>query len=275
MRFAVFIMILGMTLIPLGDTASKLLTTTQNAHPFFVAFARFVVGAVLIFPFLKKRDWSVFLHPLVWIRGVLLAAGIGSITISLTTTDLATAFGGLFFAPIVSFFSAILFLKENVTKQQTLLAILGFIGVLCVAQPGENFTQGNLFSLIAGTSYGLFLTASRAVSSFARPVPLIFSQLLIAAIIASPFAIPKSPTDLTSIWFLLAVSGVASMLGNLCLIAAYSHAPATKLAPLVYLQLFAALGLGWLVFHQLPNPFAILGLCVIIIAGIGTAFLKR
>jgi drug/metabolite transporter (DMT)-like permease len=67
---------------------------------------------------------------------------------------------------------------------------------------------------------------------------------------------------------------LCSMLGNLLLLYAYQLVPATRIAPLVYFQLVAAVGLGWLIFGDLPDVWTWAGLIVIITAGLASARLR-
>jgi drug/metabolite transporter (DMT)-like permease len=64
------------------------------------------------------------------------------------------------------------------------------------------------------------------------------------------------------------------MLGNLLLLYAYKHAPASRIAPLVYFQLVAAVGLGWLIFAELPDLWTWVGMAVILTAGLASARLR-
>ena len=69
-------------------------------------------------------------------------------------------------------------------------------------------------------------------------------------------------------------SAFCSMAGNLLLLYAYRIANATRLAPLVYFQLIAAVVLGWMIFGNLPDAFTWAGLAVIIGAGLASARLR-
>ncbi|MEO0358586.1 MAG: DMT family transporter, partial [Pseudomonadota bacterium] len=245
MNRAVLLMLIGMSLIPAGDSANKILTTELGVAPLFVSFSRFAIGAVCILPFVINGGWGVFRDPWIWVRGILIGMAISSITFALQTVDLATAFGGLFFAPIVSFVTAAIFLREPVTPIRAALMVAGFIGVIMVAQPGLNFTPGTGFALLAGTLYGLFLTVSRLTAPRHAALPQVFSQLLIAAVLVSPFGLANIPEFNVAVTAQMLMSALFSMTGNLLLIMAYATAPATRLAPLVYFQLIAALVLGW------------------------------
>ena len=50
---------------------------------------------------------------------------------------------------------------------------------------------------------------------------------------------------------------------------------AVKLAPMVYFQLVAAVGLGWMVFSDLPDLWTWTGLAVVLSAGLASAALRR
>jgi len=271
-------MLIGMMLIPTGDAASKLLSNNYGFHPYFIAWARFALGSMLILPFISKNNLKVFHNPLAWIRGVLIAVGITAITVALSLENLTSVFAVFFVGPIISYILAVVFLKETVSFQRSILLVLGFCGILIIARPGFGFTLGLGFALLAGTAYGIFLTLSRVAASQEGPKGLLVSQMIIAAFITTPMALLYWPTqnleNLETLG-LIAVSGAFSMLGNLFLILAYARAPASQLAPFVYFQLIGALFLGWAIFDTWPDDWSMLGLGLLIISGFGSAFLRR
>ncbi|MBL6850108.1 MAG: EamA family transporter, partial [Planktomarina temperata] len=118
-------------------------------------------------------------------------------------------------------------------------------------------------------------TLSRLAAGQEEPKALLFSQLLIAAVLCTPMALIYWPEQLFASPSMLAVSGGASMLGNIFLILAYGRAPATRMAPFVYFQLVGALLLGWGVFGTLPDIWGLAGLALLMISGFGSAFLRR
>jgi drug/metabolite transporter (DMT)-like permease len=272
---AIFFMLIGMALIPVGDAASKLLSNNHGFHPYFIAWARFAVGSVLVIPFISQNSLKVFRNPLAWIRGVLLAVGISAITVAVSLENLTSVFAVFFVGPIISYILAVVFLKETVNLQRSILLFLGFCGILIIARPGFGFTLGLGFALLAGTAYGIFLTLSRLAASQEDPKGLLISQMAIATVITTPMALLHWPIQNVETLGLITVSGASSMLGNLFLILAYARAPATRLAPFVYFQLIGALFLGWLIFDTWPDGWGMLGLGLLIISGFGSAFLRR
>ncbi|CUH12703.1 putative permease, DMT superfamily [Jannaschia seosinensis] len=273
---SVTLMFAAMSLIPLGDTAGKLLTGTHGLTPFFVAFSRFAVGAVLVVLILGGRVlWPLFRDWRVWLRAALIAAGIASIMTALRTEDIATVFGAFFVGPLVSYVLSIRFLGERVSRGQSVLLALGFCGVLLVVRPGFGMTPGLGFALLAGVFYGAFLTTSRWLSDIAPPRQLMLTQVVLGMVLLAPMGLMDVPAFDGPITGLLLLSGGASALGNLLLILAYRRTGATVLAPFVYFQLVSATLLGWTVFGTFPDPLALVGLALLVGAGIGTLALRR
>ena len=267
-------MFLAMSLIPAGDSAGKLLSGTYNTAPIFVAWSRFVVGAVLIWPFVPGSAWRLMYNWRIWIRAVVLAGGISCIQMALQIEDVATVFAAFFVGPLLSYVLAAIFLREPVTMLRSALVILGFVGVLIVVRPGMGGSLGVLWALAAGSCYGVFLTMSRWLGPLGTPLAMTFTQLIIAALVLLPFGLSTLPDFSGTILGLTTVSALCSMMGNLLLLYAYRLAPATRLAPLVYLQLIAAVGFGWAIFGDLPDIWTWAGLIVILTAGLASARLR-
>jgi drug/metabolite transporter (DMT)-like permease len=70
---------------------------------------------------------------------------------------------------------------------------------------------------------------------------------------------------------MMTLLGVLSALGHFLFTAAYREAPASLLAPVNYLHMFWAGGLGWLVFGHLPDGWSFAGMALIFAAGVGIA----
>lgn len=274
---ASILMFTAMSLIPMGDTVGKILVTEHGFNPFFLAWSRFGLGVLMVLTFLPRNqlDMRLFLDWRIWLRGLLITCGISSILTALQTEALPTVFGAFFVGPILSFFLSAWLLKEPITKAQTVLLLLGFGGVLMVVKPGFGMTSGIGFAVLAGTFYGSYLTASRWLATAAPPRALLFSHLAIGAVVLTLPGLAHIPAFTPQISALTLFSAFASMAGNLLLIMAYRMAPASTLAPFVYFQLIAATLLGWTVFGDWPDAFALMGLSILIITGIGSAALKR
>lgn len=274
---AALIMSVAMSLIPIGDAAGKLLVTEHGFYPFFLAWSRFGLGAIMVFSFMPRgqMDLRLFLDWRIWVRGLLITAGISSILTALQTEPLPTVFGAFFVGPILSFFLSAWLLKEPITKAQTALLLIGFGGVLLVVKPNTGISSGIGFALLAGTCYGCFLTANRWLANAAPPRALLLSHMLIGTVVLAIPGLTHIPNFTLEISMLTVLSAFASMAGNLLLVVAYRMAPASKLAPFVYFQLIVATLLGWAVFNDFPDTIALIGLAVLVASGIGSAVVRR
>ena len=267
------VMAVAMSLIPLGDSAAKLLIAEHGLSPYFVAWARFTLGAVLIAPFVigqgflaSVTDWRILL------RGLLITLTVAAILTALRTEPIANVFGAFFVGPILSYFLSARFLNERIGRAQTLLLFLGFAGVLLVVRPGFGMTSGLAYAVLSGCFYALYLTASRWIGHVAHPGRLLFVQVLVGAVVLLPFAdIPPTTGPVPA---LLVLSGVSSLLGNLLLILVYRRTEASILAPFVYFQLIAATAYGLLIFGDIPDILALLGLALLICSGFGSLLLR-
>lgn len=272
---AVILMFVAMSMIPAGDLCGKLLTGSGLATPAFVAWSRFSIGALLILPFVPRRAYALLRDWRLWLRAALLTGGIFSIQMALSTEPLANVFAAFFIGPVVSYVLSVLLLREPATMTRNALMAVGFIGVLLVVRPGFGGSLNLLWAVLAGCFYGAFLTSSRWLAGLGSALELSLTQLALSALLLLPLGLTSLPEFSASTAALTVGSAAFSMLGNLLLLYVYARVQAVKLAPMVYFQLVAAVGLGWVVFNQLPDAWTWAGLAVVLSAGLGSALLRR
>jgi drug/metabolite transporter (DMT)-like permease len=144
-----------------------------------------------------------------------------------------------------------------------------------VVDPRFGLSPGLGFALLAGCFYGAYLTASRWLTDAGRPRQILITQLLIGAVVLMPVGLYHWPEMSTEIAAYTTVSALGSALGNLLLIVALGMAPASRLAPFVYIQLVAATLWGLLIFAEIPQERALQGLALILASGLATLFLRE
>lgn len=266
--------ITAMFLIVGGDVAGTLMTR-EGVSPFYVAWSRFAVAAVILLPFAGLQfsdirwDWRLAL------RGLLIACGVFFVLTALKTETVANVFGAFFIGPIVAFILSVVLLKERASFARAILLVIGFLGVFLVVKPGFGMTVGLAYALIAGVFHGGYLVATRWLAGSYRPRFLLWSQLLVGAIALAPLGVTKiPPLDQTTI-ILTTLSALGSAFGNMLLVLANRRANATTIAPLIYSQLVHATFLGWLIFGTLPDGLSLLGLAIIMISGVASVWIAR
>ena len=268
--------VLAMFLIVGGDAAATVLTSAGFSQV-FVAWTRFALAAVLLAPFcgISPPELRLFLDWRLFLRAALIVGGIVCILTALKTEPMANVFGGFFVGPVVSYFLSALLLREKITPLRTALLMVSFAGVLLVVRPGFGMTTGMGFAILAGCFHGSYLVATRWLAGGFRPRFLLLSQLVIGAIMLAPFAIGPVPAISASVAGLITISALGSAAGNLLLVLVNRTTPAGVVAPLIYSQLLAAMAIGWAVFGQWPDGLSLIGLLIIMTAGVSSVWFAR
>ena len=274
-RLAALVFI-AVSFVVLGDTCGKLLAA-EGVDAGNTAFTRFFIGALVILPIsgLRLSEIPELLNWRLLLRGALITCGILSILTALKTEPIANVFGAFFIGPVVSYVLAIFLLGERPTLARSLMLGLGFLGVLLVVQPGYAMTKGIGFALLAGTFYGGYLVATRMVAGTVRPRLLLLSQLVAGSVILAPVGLSLPMPDLSGqVVLLILGSALGSAAGNYLLVLANRRAEASLIAPLVYSQLITATLASVVIFGDLPNGLALIGLGLILISGAASLWLR-
>ena len=136
---AIGLMVVGMILIPVGDSIAKWLLNTTPYSPQLIAWVRFFIGGLVVLPFAlqgSRFDWlePVFLKKQL-LRAILIVLTVVTIIKAVGMSPIADVFGAFFIGPILSVVLSSLLLRERATKLEWGSVVLGFMGVLLVVQP--------------------------------------------------------------------------------------------------------------------------------------------
>ena len=263
-------------LIPLGDAVAKYAHLHFDAPIEFMAWSRFALGALMMAPIALARGvrGTDMLHWPLALRGVIIGLAVWFILQGAAREPLANVYGAFFVAPVLSFVLAVLWLKERPRPARWLLTLIGFCGVLLVVRPTVSLSSGMAMALLAGVFYGLFLTVNRWMAGQFRPEAMLWMQLIVAALILTPFGIdPQSAVFGPPLILCVLASAAISASANLMLLLAYGYAAATRLAPLVYVQLIAATLWGLTFFGAVPDVIALAGIALLLGSGLAALLL--
>lgn len=175
-----------------------------------------------------------------------------------------------FLAPFVVTLLAGPFLGEWVGWRRMLAILVGFSGILVVIRPGvQAFEPALIFAFGSMLAYAAFMLLTRYLSSYDPPEVTLFYSLLAGTYFMAPFAIVDWvwPSD-ALVWLLLGSMGFWGGLGHYIFIIAYRHAPASTLAPFIYLGLITHTAGGYFVFGQVPDGWTLAGASIVIASGV-------
>lgn len=267
-------MVVAAMFLIVGSDAAATRLTGAGFPQTFVAWTRFAMAAVLLAPFcgVRLREVRLFIDWRLILRTMLIVCGIICILTALKTEKMPNVFGAFFIGPVISYFLSALLLGERISLPRTVLLGISFAGVMLVVKPGFGMTIGLGFAFLAGCFHGAYLVATRWLAGSYRPRFLLLSQLVIGAIALSPFAIVEVPVIGGGALALIVMSALGSAFGNLLLVLVNRTTPAGIVAPLIYSQLIAAMVIGWVVFRDWPDGLSLIGLAVIMVAGVSSVW---
>nr|WP_314626728.1 DMT family transporter [uncultured Noviherbaspirillum sp.] len=211
------------------------------------------------------------------LRGLLMVLSTVLFFSVLKRLPLAEATALNFMAPLFLMAMAPWLLGESHRLHRWLGVLLGFAGVLVVVRPGSQLDAlGVALGLLTAVTFAFFQISTRRVAHD-HPLTTNFYGGLFGAVVLL-LALPWVWTmpELSAVqWLLLVSTGVTGFAGHLLQIMAYSRTQATLLAPFNYLQIVAAVTLGWLAFGQLPDLTTAAGITLICLGGLGVVLWEK
>ena len=179
----------------------------------------------------------------------------------------ATTLG--FTTPLFAVLLSAFVLREKVGRYRWLAVLLGFLGVLVIARPGQAHIPpfGAAVGLGGGFMVALISIQIRDLARTEEPLTIVFWF----AALSAPVLALGLPLVMTAHspwqWLLLTAIGFAGCLGQLLLTAALRYGQVASVIVMDYSSLVWATLYGWAIWDQLPAPSTWLGAPLIIAAG--------
>ncbi|CUH40903.1 carboxylate/amino acid/amine transporter [Jannaschia seosinensis] len=264
-------------LAPASDATAKALAMTIPVLQ--LVAIRFAVQASMLVPLVAAmgRDWrmSALGWRLTLLRTALQIAGIYLMTMALIHLPLADAIAIAFVMPFILLLLGAVVLGETVGPRRLIACGVGFGGTLLVMQPNL-ITVGwpVIYPLAVAFVFAIFILVTRRLAREADPITMQAASGLIGllALVAAYVVLPRhgpmalvAPGDL---WPLMLLMGALGTGGHLMMTWSLRHAPAATLAPLQYVEIPVAALIGLMVFDDVPDPVALLGIAVTVAAGL-------
>lgn len=267
-------------LIPLGDAIAKLLASRVPVGQ--IVFVRFAAQALILVPVSWALGQSLriprHLLPLVLLRTLMQMAGISAMFIALRHLPLADAVAIAFVMPFIMLLLGKYVLGEDVGYHRLGACVIGFVGTLLVIQPSFAVVGFNaLWPLAVAFIFAFFMLVTRKIAKDTQPIPLQAVSGLIATVLMLPLFWLGGSYDIASLspslpdrdsWMLLAAAGALGTVAHLMMTWSLRYAPASTLASMQYLEIPIATLVGWMIFSELPNMLASLGIALTVTAGL-------
>jgi drug/metabolite transporter (DMT)-like permease len=190
---------------------------------------------------------------------------IGSLSVLPLAEVEAINFAGPFFVVALS----VPLLRERVPAAIWIAVVAGFAGVLVIIRPGSGvLSWAALMPVGVAFLYALFQIVTRRIGGADSAITSLFYSGLLGLLVASLVSplVWRWP-DLKG-WLLMAQAGLLGAGSHFMLIKALDLAPASLLQPFTYVQLVAAVVIGYAVFGNVPDLWTLTGSAIVVGSGL-------
>lgn len=265
------------TLFSVADTIAKFLTADLPIVQInWMRYLIFAAMALVLSTRTAGHPFRVQRPRLQLLRGVCVVSSSVLFIYGIREIPLAEAASIGFVAPVFITMLSIPLLGEVVGIRRWAAVVVGLVGVLVVMRPGTGAFQPAALLVVASAScwsLGLILTRKMAGTERAATTLLWSASTgLVVLSVLLPFNF-RIPT-LAQLGLAL-VQGTLSSVGQWMVIQAHRTAPASTLAPIIYVQLIWSTIAGYVVFAAFPDHWTIVGATIIIGSGLYTAHRER
>jgi drug/metabolite transporter (DMT)-like permease len=171
---------------------------------------------------------------------------------------------------------ALIFLGEVAGWHRSIVAVVGFVGILLYARPfTEGFEPGAFVGATGALFGGLVVICIKRLQTTEPTRVIMFYYALWNAVFA---LIPTVWFWVTPTWAelaLLTVVGFLGISGQSMITHGLSQGDATVLVPLDYSRIIYSAVLGYLVFGELPGAWSLAGMAIIVSASLYLVLTER
>ena len=192
-----------------------------------------------------------------------------AIVVALRELPLAVVVSLSYAAPLFITVLSIFLLSEKVGIFRWLAVIIGFVGVIIIAEPGFKGMNYLYFLPLIFCIGMAFVTITIRKLSITEPIWLISIFFTITISIAGLITIPmgwKMPNFQDFV--LLALIGVTGGSANLFLTQSYKLSEVSLVAPLKYLALVFAIFFGYFIWNEIPTIKTLIGASLVVLSSL-------
>ena len=243
---------------------------STGIHPFEIAFFSSLCGTLVIGPLLLRRGmhWlRARRHGLLALRGALNVLDVLLLFSAFSLAPLAKVAALDFSTPLFATVLAVSVLRETIRLRRILALVAGFFGALIVLRPGLGVIEpGAYLALLAAATAGLATIVIKVLSRTESSPTIVLYTFVFSTPFTLLVALPVWETPSLEQMAMLAVIGVFSVCGHLCLTQAFKEADLTAVLPLNFLRLIWLALIGYLVFDEIPDIWTWVGGIVIFVS---------
>lgn len=253
-----------------GSTMAVLIKIAQfEANIYLAAFYRFLIGFIIIFPYILITKFSVFktnnfkTH---LVRSILNLPAMFLTFSALMLVPYEKISALNFSVPFIVTILAVIFLKEKIRIYRISALVIGFIGMLIILRPGIiTITYGVQMILIASILWSIIIIITKQLTEDDNSITILTYQYTFMTIFSTLFAIIYWQNLSLYTLVYLALAALVGTISHIALNHAYKLVDVSMTQPFSFFGLIIASLYGYLFFDENPDLFTWLGALVIFI----------
>ncbi len=225
--------------------------------------------ALLVTGTWRKLHWAA--NPRIVFRGVLEAGSAIFYLVALFQIPFAIATAVNLSTPVILTVLAVLILKEDVRWRRWSAVIVGFVGVLLVIQPHPGDLNAWTWLALLGTAIGCMRDIIVRFLPVGVPTLVVsFTSALVVGVVSCSWALVEGwqPMSGAAIGYMLGSSLLLAMGYQFVVIALRSGGEFSVIGAFRYGSILWALAIGYVVWGEVPNVLAMIGIAVIVGSGL-------
>ncbi|MGC9350904.1 MAG: DMT family transporter [Sulfurovum sp.] len=194
-------------------------------------------------------------------------------------------------SPIFVAIFAFLFLGEKLHGSAVFAILLGFVGIVMIAQPqGGVFDKYDLLGIFSGLGAALAYTSIRELRQYYDTRTIVMSFMGVGTVaplllmLATPYVNPPKELDFMFaafvmpegiLWFYILMMGLSATFSQILMTKAYEHTKAGIVGTISYSNIVFALIIGIMLGDPIPDIWTFLGILLVITSGLIVALAKK
>ncbi len=289
-RGILFMLLASLSFAAMGGFAK---VVSQILPPVEVTFFRNIFGVVLV----GLAIWKVPLKQtggkplLLLFRGSMGFAALLAYFYIMAHIPLGEAVTYNKTSPIFVAIFAYVFLKEKLQPSALIAIVIGFVGIVLVAQPeGGNFDKYDILGIFSGIGAALAYTSIRELRKYYDTRAIVMSFMAVGTVgpmilmALTPYVSVSSDFDWMFaefvmpqgiVWLYVTAVGVFATISQLLMTKAYELTKAGIVGTISYSNIVFAVIIGVMLGDPIPNIWTILGIILVIMSGLMVALAKE
>jgi drug/metabolite transporter (DMT)-like permease len=265
----IVLMLAAMLLFSFGDALGKLVVATYSVGQLLLL--RAVAGLIVLAPLIWRQRAAFRTLDRPWLqlaRVVISSLEVAAFFLAAAYLPLADVITYYLASALFVSLGSALFLREHIDSGRWIAILVGFGGVLIALQPSaQSVSWPALIALGASMLFAALMLITRSLRT--TPDVVLSSQQFVGTFTLGALLTPgqwitPSLPDLS----LFGIAGVVSVAALLCVNRSLRLAPASVVVPYQYSMIIWAVLFGYLVFGDLPSIATLVGVVIIIGAGL-------